>query len=217
MTKKRSPRSDKFLDRLRDELDPGGFSVEVNEDETLRYVSRFKKGRGSLEAIGAQGLVESLNKLGLAEMITVINCVKHAPFPMGEYDAVFARIFAAITEPETVAKWPALELGKTRRALCLQYCHGCNAPGDSYVRAAVRHVEEHGLFNDALVEDPRQGKLFEELASILRKLLRTEDADYDMQGSASTPLIESRHAAAAQRDDRIACADRRAAPIAARQ
>ena len=156
----RTNRSGDFLDQLRKELDTGGFSIEINDDETICYISRFKKGRGSLAALGAQGLVDQLNKLGMAELITVVNCVKQAPFPMGEYDKVFSQLFEIITQPETITKWPALELGKTRKALCLRYCEGCNAPGDSYVRAAVAYVETHGRFRDELVPDPRQGNLF---------------------------------------------------------
>ncbi len=151
-----------LLAALRDELDPGGFEIAINADESIRYVSHFKPGRSSLASIGAQGLVEELNQLGMAELVAVANAVKIMPFPLGEEDKVFDLVLEEVTKPDCASKWPAADrLGALRRDLCLQHAGGFNAPGDTYIRAAVRHVKEHGLFQAALVEDPRQEKLFD--------------------------------------------------------
>jgi len=149
------------FDRLLAEEDGGTFEIVVNADQTISYVSHFKKGRGSLEAIGASGLVPLLNKLTIAEMAAVIGSVKVCPFPLGGQAKIYAASYAVAHTSAVQAKLPGEEnVGKIRRALCLATCGSFNGPKDTYIRAAVAYQEEHGSPASPQVSDPRQGNLF---------------------------------------------------------
>jgi len=146
---------------LLDVDDGGTFEIVVNADQTISYVSHFKKGRGSLEAIGASGLVPLLNKLTIAEMAAVIGSVKVGPFPCGGQAKIYAASYAVAHTSAVQAKLPGEEnVGKIRKALCLEACGSFNGPKDTYIRAAVAYQEEHGTPASPQVSDPRQGNLF---------------------------------------------------------
>jgi hypothetical protein len=149
------------FDKRLDVDDGGSFEIVVNDDQTISYKSHFKKGRGSLEAIGASGLVPLLNKLTVAEMAAVIGSVKVCPFPLGGEDRVYAASYTVAHSKAVQAKLPGEEnVGKIRKALCLEACGSFNGPKDTYIRAAVKYQEEHGSPAKPQVSDPRQGSLF---------------------------------------------------------
>jgi len=121
------------------------FEIKINPDQTIRYVSHFAPGRGSLPALGAQGLVEYLNDIPDHESLYAMGMgIASAPFgavtfpESAEAQKVARRLLAIARDEraEQVAAWRAAgSLGVWRQALCIRYCGGMNAPGDQWIRA----------------------------------------------------------------------------------
>lgn len=111
------------------------WTIEVNEDQSVRYVSKFKKGRGSLSALGAAGLVAYVNALSRAEIFACQLAIRTNPFALGHEKATVLACIEAVKGPE-YAKILAADAsdGELRRAMVLRYCGGFNAPGDTYLR-----------------------------------------------------------------------------------
>lgn len=128
------------------------FEITINPDQTIEYVSRFAPGRGSLPAIGAQGLVPYLNDIPDLESLYAVGMgIGSAPFGVVTFPesdaaqelAVRLLHIARSDRAEQVAAWRAAgSLGVWRQALCVRYCGGMNAPGDLWIRA-IAHACRH--------------------------------------------------------------------------
>ncbi|NJN64280.1 MAG: hypothetical protein HC882_04965 [Acidobacteria bacterium] len=122
------------------------FEIKIREDQTVEYVSRFKQGRGSLAAMGAESLCRSVNKLDVygiaATMLGVRNHTWDIVDPASTTAQRIAKdLLASVRAPEA-GPWiekirSNASLGEYRQSLVLRYCGGMNAPGDLWIRAVA--------------------------------------------------------------------------------
>lgn len=132
------------------------FTIEINPDQTIRYVSHFAPGRGSLSALGASGLVKYLNQIpDLISLMAVTIGMGSDPHllsagcdPKSPAAQDLARQCLAIARDgseeraERLVSWQEVgTLGDWRKALCVRYCGGMNAPGDLWIRTIAHACE----------------------------------------------------------------------------
>ncbi len=111
----------------------------VNDKVVVKWTGR--KGRGSLFQTMAGGNAENANKLSAKEILCVLMAVKVCPFPLGNGEKIYEKIFANIDKefPDLVKKVEAMPLGQVRKELVVKCGSGCNAPHDMYLDIAVKH------------------------------------------------------------------------------
>lgn len=131
----------------------GKVNLTIRDDGRLDYEWTGRKGTGSLYQLAASGNYKLVNDLGLKEMMCVILCVKHAPFPLGGGERAYRRMLeiwdeGGIDMPDIRSQEekdagegspddpPPAALGRLRKHLVAKAGGGMNAPHDSYLRIA---------------------------------------------------------------------------------